>query len=123
MIEIGTLRTLVDRGRERRPELASRIERAAFIVLMRRIEPVEGGNWLVESDSEPGKVYAVTSDACDCQDYYRAPKGYCKHRIAVAISIRGDEVERERRQRRQRERLSDERVSVNSALAFAGAHR
>jgi hypothetical protein len=119
MLTADTIRELVRRGAARNPLLRSRLERAAFIVLMRRIEDRPEGGHTVESDSEVGKAYIVHAGACECPDYWRAPEGYCKHRLAVMMLDAGEALQRQRRQQKQRERLSDERVAVSYGVAFS----
>jgi hypothetical protein len=114
---IEALRTYVERAKERRPELTSRLERAAFIVTMRQITRHGPDYWEVESDTEHGRAYWVLGMNCSCPDHARAPGGLCKHRLAVGVL----QITERDRQARIRERVSDERVAVNSALAFAGA--
>lgn len=114
---VEALRTYVERAKTRRPELTSRLERAAFIVMLRQIERRGPDEWLVESDTERGKFYVVSGIFCSCYDHSRAPSGLCKHRLAVGtIQI----AERDAKAS-HRERVSDERIAVNFGLAFAGA--
>jgi hypothetical protein len=117
---IGTIRTLVERAKRREPALASRLERAAFVVLLRRVDERPEGGHTVESDSEPGTAYIVDAGVCECPDYWRAPEHYCKHRLAVLLLAAAADHERERRQKLRRRNLSDERVAVGFGLAFAG---
>ena len=121
MLSPDTIRELIERGSRRSPALTKRLERAAFLLLMRRIEAHPEGGWTVESETEVGKVYRVTDDACECPDFQWAPHGYCKHRLAVMMQAAGEALEAKRRREQTRERISDERVSVHSALAFGGA--
>lgn len=107
-IALDSLRDMAERGKERRPELASRIEQ-------------HGDNdWLVESDSEVGKSYAVTTTSCSCPDFSRAPSGLCKHRLALGMVRMAEYQQGQQRATQHRERLSDERVAVSYGLAFAG---
>lgn len=114
---IEQLRTYVERAKERRPELTSRLERAAFIVTMRTITRHGPDYWEVESDTESDRSYWVYGQKCSCPDHARAPGGLCKHRLACGIV----QITERDAERRRNERASDERVAVNSALAFAGA--
>ena len=106
---VSTIRELVERGKARRPDLAARIERAAFIALFRRVEPRPDGAWLVESDAEIGRFHTVHG-GCDCPD--RAPSNLCKHVLAVALLRAAHDREHARR-------VADDRV----ALALAEAAR
>ncbi len=92
---IGTieeLRLLVEDASRARPHLTSRLEKAAFLLLLRPVEQLESDEWRV--GSEDGlRFYTVRQDACECSDYMRHGRGHlCKHRIAVFLrrSLEGD---------------------------------
>ena len=85
---IGTieeLRMLIEDAAMRRPHLTSRLEKAAFLVLLRPIEWLGGDLWRV--GSEDGlRFYAVRDGECECSDYLRHGSGHlCKHRIALFL--------------------------------------
>ncbi len=85
---IGTieeLRMLIKDASTRRPHLTSRLEKAAFLVLLRPIERLGGDLWRV--GSEDGlRYYTVRDGECECSDYLRHGSGHlCKHRIALFL--------------------------------------
>ena len=85
---IGTieeLRLLVEHAAMRRPHLTSRLDKAAFLVLLRPIERLDGDVWRV--GSEDGlRFYAVRKGECECSDYVRHGRGHpCKHRLALFL--------------------------------------
>ncbi len=85
---IGTieeLRLLIKDASMRRPHLTSRLEKAAFLVLLRPIECLGGDLWRV--GSEDGlRYYMVRDGECECSDYQRHGSGHlCKHRIALFL--------------------------------------
>ena len=85
---IGTieeLRLLIRDASTRRPHLTSRLEKAAFLMLLRPIERVDGDLWRV--GSEDGlRYYTVRDGECECSDYQRHGSGHlCKHRIALFL--------------------------------------
>ncbi len=85
---IGTieeLRLLIKDATMRRPHLTSRLEKAAFLVLLRPIERLGGDDWRV--GSEDGlRFYTVRDGECECSDYVRHGSGHlCKHRIALFL--------------------------------------
>jgi hypothetical protein len=84
-MNVATIRDRVVKGQALHPELAGRMERAAMLVVLRRVEKNDDGSWRVESERERGHFYRVTPDGCECPDVPRAPGGYCKHRLAVAL--------------------------------------
>ena len=69
----------------RRPHLISRLEKAAFLLLLRPIEQVDGDLWRV--GSEDGlRFYTIRDGECECSDYQRHGSGHlCKHRIALFL--------------------------------------
>ena len=95
---IGTiegLRALINDASMMRPHLTSRLEKAAFLVLLRPIERLGRDLWQV--GSEDGlRFYTVRDGDCECTDYVRHGSGHlCKHRIALFLhrSLEGDVIE------------------------------
>ena len=84
------LRELVNKGIRDNPHLTSRLEKAAFLVLLRRIDPVGKDRYRV--GAEDGlRCYEVLNGHCQCQchDYVRHGAGHpCKHRLALAMYLR-----------------------------------
>ncbi len=85
---IGTieeLRGLINDAAMRRPHLTGRLEKAAFLVLLRPIEQLGTDTWRV--GSEDGlRFYTVREGECECSDYLRHGSGHpCKHRLALFI--------------------------------------
>jgi hypothetical protein len=94
-ISLATLRAVLAKGQAAHPELACRMERAALIVIQRRISPAVApenravGYWVEASDGS--REYWVTldprgyrGDQCSCPDYAKRG-GPCKHAIAVRL--------------------------------------
>ena len=77
------LRMFVHDASRMNPHLVSRLEKAAFLVLLRPIEEVREGCYRV--GSEDGlRYYTIQNGHCDCSDYLRHGTGHpCKHRIAL----------------------------------------
>ncbi len=82
---IAELRTLIKDAAMRRPHLTGRLEKAAFLVLLRPIERLGTDIWRV--GSEDGlRFYTVREGECECSDYARHGSGHpCKHRIALFL--------------------------------------
>ncbi len=85
---IGTieeLRGLINDAAMRRPHLTGRLEKAAFLVLLRPIERLGADIWRV--GSEDGlRFYTVREGECECSDYLRHGSGHpCKHRLALFL--------------------------------------
>lgn len=82
---IEQLKWLIRDAAMRRPHLTGRLEKAAYLVLLRPIEHLDGDVWRV--GSEDGlRFYTVKDGECDCSDYLRHGSGHlCKHRIALFL--------------------------------------
>jgi hypothetical protein len=96
----------LERLREARPALESRIDRASSILLLQLASPprtrpvkvrIHGDNvrFLVSSSSAAGAVYAVDGRtwACSCPDFHRR-NGACKHVIAAWVLKRAARTRR-----------------------------
>jgi hypothetical protein len=82
---IYELRLLVESAAARRPQLTSRLEKAAFLVLLRPIQKVDGDVWQISSE-DGLRFYTVRRGECDCSDYLRHGAGHpCKHRLALFL--------------------------------------
>jgi uncharacterized Zn finger protein len=85
---LSALRLLVEQLKQRRPDLATRAEKAAAIVLLRDVCTTDQARvYLVGSETRPDQAYRVNLNdrACSCPDSEKAPDRWCKHRIAVAL--------------------------------------
>ena len=84
---IHELRELVQEASRANPHLTSRLERAAFLVVLRRF--VSLGRDRYEVGSEDGlRTYEVLNGHCQCSDYVRHGSGHpCKHRLTVALYL------------------------------------
>ncbi|MCZ6535508.1 MAG: hypothetical protein O6914_06000 [Chloroflexi bacterium] len=82
---IRQLRKLVQRASRENPHLTSRLERAAFLFLLRPIVPL--GDHHYQIGSEDGlRQYEVLNGHCQCSDYLRHGAGHpCKHRLALSF--------------------------------------
>jgi hypothetical protein len=70
------------------PDAAIRIARGADLVEAGAVEPTYGGVYLVYSQSEPNRAYALVQDRgrwlCDCADAQQRGQG-CKHHWSAVI--------------------------------------
>jgi hypothetical protein len=82
---LDQLRDLVSRSSRENPHLTSRLEKAAFLMLMRPIQTLGDDHYQV--GSEDGlRLYEVLNGHCECSDYLRHGAGHpCKHRLALAF--------------------------------------
>ena len=86
--KLRQLRELVERASRDNPHLTSRLEKAAFLLLLRPIERI--GNLHYRVGSEDGlRYYEVVNGHCQCSDYLRHGAGHpCKHRLALSLNQR-----------------------------------
>ena len=89
-----TVAQVAERAKTILPEAVNgRIESAIKLVLMGDVEPQGDGTIRVGSSSDPSRTYVLVGQACDCQDFaYKAPHGWCCHRIAAGIAKRVGEL-------------------------------
>jgi hypothetical protein len=81
------------RAKERLPErINGRLEGAVRLVLAHDVTRLEDGTIAVGSCTDPLKTYHLVGTTCECQDFPRAPEGWCRHRIAAGIDKRVREV-------------------------------
>ena len=85
---LDQLRELVQRASRENPHLTTRLEKAAFLLLLRPI--VSLGDQHFQVGSEDGlRNYEVLDGHCECSDYLRHGPGHpCKHRLALAFHQR-----------------------------------
>ena len=81
------LRELVQRASRENPHLTTRLEKAAFLVLLRPVMSMGEDHYRV--GAEDGlRDYYVLNGHCECADYLRHGAGHhCKHRLALALSL------------------------------------
>ena len=85
---IHELREIVLDASRSNPHLTSRLEKAAFLVLLRPIVALGKDHYRI--GSEDGlRNYEVINGHCECSDYVRHGPGHsCKHRLALALQSR-----------------------------------
>ncbi len=82
---IRQLREMVESASRGNPHLTSRLEKAAFLVLLRRIEDL-GDNIFRVGSEDSLRDYDVVNGHCECSDYIRHGAGHpCKHRLALTF--------------------------------------
>jgi uncharacterized Zn finger protein len=74
-------------------DLRSRVIAAGELAALYEIHRLDQATYSVPSQSNTLGSYIVTvgregAGTCTCPDYPRAPRGYCKHRLAVALVLR-----------------------------------
>lgn len=89
-VSLATVQRLVERGKQAHPDLATRMDKAAALLVTRSIECGESGRvWYVQSERHPDTEYPVTPRRrgpwrCTCADFARR-HDWCKHGLAVAL--------------------------------------
>ncbi len=82
---VWELREIVEKASRENPHLTSRLEKAAFLVLLRPIEPLGDHHFQVRSE-DGLRYYQVRNGHCECHDYVNHGPGHpCKHRLALAM--------------------------------------
>jgi hypothetical protein len=84
--------TIAEKARTTLPLCNGRVDKAVKLVLGGDVALHADGTATVGSMSDARKSYAVAHSACDCQDFSRAPDGFCAHRLAVGIARRAQEL-------------------------------
>jgi hypothetical protein len=83
--QIRRLRELVELSSRQNPHLTTRLEKAAFLVLLRPVEHVGEDHYRIESE-DGLRCYEVINDHCQCSGYLRHGAGHpCKHRLAISL--------------------------------------
>jgi hypothetical protein len=67
------------------PNSHGRIDAAVAIVLAGDAELTGEHTGRVASQSDEGTVYTLCNGECECRDFPRAPEGWCKHRLSIAL--------------------------------------
>jgi hypothetical protein len=67
------------------PQSVGRIDSAVAIVLVGDAELTGEHTGRVASQTDGETTYVVCNGECKCRDFPRAPEGWCKHRLAVAL--------------------------------------
>jgi hypothetical protein len=83
---------IVAKAHAKLPESASRIDKAAAIVLAGDVELLPDGGAKVASQSRGSTTYHVVNGHCDCRDFDKAPGQLCKHRLAYGMTRRAREL-------------------------------
>ena len=84
--------TIAEKARTTLPLCNGRVDKAVKLVLGGDVALHADGTGTVGSMSDASKSYAVAHSACDCQDFSRAPEGFCAHRLAVGITRRAQDL-------------------------------
>ena len=83
---VRELRTLVETASHDNPHLVTRLEKAAFLVLLRRIEVLDENQYIVTAE-DGLRDYKIINGHCECYDYVRHGAGHpCKHRLALTLA-------------------------------------
>jgi hypothetical protein len=79
------------KARAKLPECNGRVDKAVALVLAGDVAGQgEDGSWRVGSCTDPLVTHRVQGTSCSCDDsqYGKAPRGLCKHVLAVMIQMR-----------------------------------
>ena len=78
------------------PECNGRLESAVKIVLAGDVELMPDGKAKIASQSNGTTQYFVVNGTCECPDFKKAPHGFCKHRLSLAIYKRAYALAKQR---------------------------
>jgi hypothetical protein len=82
---------VTERAKTALPECHSRIEQAVQLVHASKVEGLANGTIQVRYPEQEDSMYPV-QDACLCPESEQAPRGWCVHRLAAAITRRAVEL-------------------------------
>src|SRR5574342_119088 len=85
---LGEIKLYIEDAKQKAPHLATRIDKALYLILMREFRVTSDSTVEIESEAKPGTFYTITEGkTCTCADFTRhqAPNGYCKHRLSYYI--------------------------------------
>jgi hypothetical protein len=80
------------RARQALPESTTRIDKAQQLVLDGSVEVLDDHTARVTSQHDGVTRYFVVNGTCDCPDFARAPAGWCKHRVARALTVKAMQI-------------------------------
>jgi len=83
---------IAEKARNKLPECAGRVDSAVKLVLAGDVALQADGTAKVASQSNGTAAYLVVNGECTCKDFVKAPHGFCKHRLAAAITRRAQEL-------------------------------
>src|SRR5215213_8001757 len=95
-VTLDQVQAILDGAKAKCPDLSSRLDRAASLLVTRKVERGESGRvWFVQSETDTEKEYVVAIFkggpwVCNCPDFQRR-KLWCKHGLAVALLKRCQE--------------------------------
>jgi hypothetical protein len=86
---------IATKAKAKLPECNGRVDKAVALVLAGDVAGQEGdGSWRVGSCTDPLVTHRVSGTSCSCDDnqYGKAPRGLCKHVLAVMMQMRVQEL-------------------------------
>jgi hypothetical protein len=78
-VSLTTVQQAIAQAIKNAPADRVRIERAAGLIAMGRVQQVAELVFTVGSQNTPSVFYAVTPSGCECMDTKRLPSQRCKH--------------------------------------------
>jgi hypothetical protein len=85
---------IADKAHEKLPACNGRIDKAVALVLAGDVQLLPDGTAQVASQSNGTTMYHIANSHCDCRDFERAPGQLCKHRLALGLARRAQELVR-----------------------------
>jgi len=85
---------IADKAHEKLPACNGRIDKAVALVLAGDVQLLPDGTAQVASQNNGTTMYHIANSHCDCRDFERAPGQLCKHRLALGLARRAQELVR-----------------------------
>jgi hypothetical protein len=83
---------IAEKAKAKLPECSGRVDSAVKIVLAGDVALQTDGTAKVASQSNGSTAYHVVNGHCDCKDFAKASRQFCKHRLSAAIVRRAQEL-------------------------------
>lgn len=85
IITLETIQRTIAEALRNSPADRLRIERAAVLIALGKVQRTGRREWTVGSQNNPSVAYVVDMDRCSCPDHERRPNQICKHRASCFI--------------------------------------
>lgn len=91
------IKEFVTTAKEKRPDLESRIDKALYLILMREFKVTSATTVEIQSEEYKDKFYTLTDGkTCTCHDFKHRGTAWCKHRLALLMVTRLEEITQKR---------------------------
>src|SRR5262245_23396432 len=92
---------IAEKAKATLPQCNRRVEKAVQIVLNGDVELLPDGKAKVAGQSNGSLSYFLVNGTCECKDFAKAPRGWCKHRLAYGMYKRASVLMKEKESQRE----------------------